>query len=134
VAGVPLDNVLIDRDHRTARVRATPLPGATLRAYQELEARVAAGENDWTVLLIPPAATLPDVPPLADSPGIEEQAALATIIWGAKRLDLPVGVTGADAVAIIQRLRSAGVDARGTGATTGPNRVVWLAPGAEPAR
>ena len=42
VAGVPLDEVLIDRDHRTARVRARPLPGASLRAYQDLEARVGS--------------------------------------------------------------------------------------------
>ena len=129
VAGVPLDEVLIDRDHRTARVRARPLPGASLRAYQDLEARVGAGEGDWTILLIPPAAALPDVPALTDPPTAGTQAALATTIWAWRRLELPIGVSGADAAAIVERLRGAGVDARAEGPASGPNRLVWLAPG-----
>lgn len=132
LAGVPLDQVLIDREHRTARVRATPLQGATLRAYQELEARAAAGEGDWTILLIPPPAALPEIPALTDPPSVGEQAAFGTAVWAARRLEMPVGVSGADAVAIVARLSSAGVDARPSGPSTGPNRLVWLAPGAEP--
>ncbi len=129
VAGVPVDNILIDRDHRIARVRATSLPGASLRAYQELEARVAAGESDWTILLIPPPAALPDVPALTDPLTTEAQAALGTVLWAWRRMEIPVGVTGADAAEIVERLRAAGVDARANGPATGPNRLVWLAPG-----
>ncbi len=134
VAGVPLENILIDRGRRTARVRATPLPGATLRAYQQLEARVAAGEADWTILLIPPPAPLPEIPPLADPAGSEEQAAFDTAVWAWRRLEVPIGVSGQDSVAVTERLRTAGVDARTSGATSGPNRLEWLAPGDDAAR
>jgi uncharacterized hydrophobic protein (TIGR00271 family) len=128
VAGVPLDSVLVDRSHHVARVRAVPLPGATLRTYQELEARAAAGEDGWTILLVPPPVALPVIPSLTDPPTAEDQAILATVAWGATRLALPVGVSGRDAAAIISRLREAGVDARQSGTGAGPNRLVWLAP------
>jgi hypothetical protein len=77
---------------------------------------------------------LPDVPALADPPGAEEQAALGTAVWAWRRLEIPIGVSGADATAIIERLRSAGVDARPDGPASGPNRLIWLAPDAGTAR
>lgn len=129
VAGVARDAILLDRDHRVARVRAAILPGATLEAYRQLEARVAAGESDWTVVLVPPALTLPQMPPSTDPPSAESNSALATVIWAYRRLGIPIGVSGAGADPIVARLRAAGVDARAAGAPAGPVGLAWLAPG-----
>lgn len=129
VAGVPREQVLIDRDHRVARVRAVPIPGATMQAYQQLESRVAAGEREWTVLLIPPAATLPQMPALTDPPSAEAEAALATVIWAHRRLEIPIGVSGGDANEVVARLRTSDVDARVVSPSTGPVRFSWRAPG-----
>ncbi|MGE0179237.1 MAG: DUF389 domain-containing protein [Sphingomonas sp.] len=129
VAGATREDVLIDRDRRIARVRAATLPGATLRAYQELEARASAVEREWTILLIPPPAPFPDMPALTDPPGVEAEAALATVTWAWQRLRAPIGVSGDGAEAIAQRLRDAGVDVRVTEPGSGPLRFAWLAPG-----
>ena len=127
VAGATREDVLIDRERRIARVRAAPLPGATLRAYQQLEMRASSGESEWTILLIPPPAPFPEMPPLAEPPA---EAALATVAWAWQRLRAPIGVSGGDAEAVADRLRSSGVDARVTEPASGPVRFVWLAPGA----
>jgi hypothetical protein len=129
IAGVPREQILIDRDHRIARVRSIALPGASMRAYQLLEARVAADETDWTILLIPPAASLPDVPALSDPPSTETEAALSTAVWAYHRLQTPIGVSGSDSDALVERLRAAGVEARLVAPASGPNTLTWLAPG-----
>ena len=129
VAGATREDVLIDRQRRLARIQAAPLPGATLLAYQQLEARAAAGENGWTILLVPPAAAFPDMPALTDPATPETEAALATVIWAWRRLRTPIGVAGAEADAVVERLRAAGVDARVTGSEAGQVRFAWLAPG-----
>ena len=129
LAGATREDVLIDRQRRLARVQAAALPGATLLAYQQLEARAATGETGWTVLLIPPAAAFPDMPPLTDPATPEAEAALTTVIWAGRRLRMPIGVSGAEAEAVVERLRAAGVDARVTGTDADPVRFAWLAPG-----
>ena len=128
VAGVTRDRVLIDREQRIARVRAAPLPGATIRAYQVLESRAAAGERDWRILLVPPAAALPEIPPATDQLNPQTEAALRTAIWAYQRLEIPVGVSGSGAVDVAQRLRSAGVEARVIAPSSGPTQLHWLAP------
>jgi len=74
--------------------RSAFLPGATLRAYQLLEARAAAGVSDWRVVLVPPATALPQLPALTDPPTPEMQAALATVAWAYDRLEIPITVSG----------------------------------------
>ncbi|MFN4098110.1 MAG: DUF389 domain-containing protein, partial [Sphingomonas sp.] len=119
------DAVLLDRDNRRAVVHAAPLPGANLAAYRALETRVAAGVQGWTVTLIPPVAALPDVAVADDKPNAE---ALATAIWAAQRIKLPIGVSGSGAQTVVDALTEAGVDARVTGNGTAPARLRWLAP------
>lgn len=125
IAGVKPDAVLLDRDNRRAMVNAARLPGANLAAYRALEARVAAGVQGWTVTLIPPATALPDVALIEDKPDAD---ALATAIWAARRIKLPIGVSGADAEMVVEALNEAGVDASVTGNGNGVARLRWLAP------
>lgn len=91
VAGVESQAVMTDRDSHRVTVTAAPLPGATIDAYRQLEARVAATAPDWQVTLVPPAAPLSVV---AVEDGTPDQAALAAAVWGARRLRLPIGVSG----------------------------------------
>lgn len=132
VAGTPLDAVVIDRDGRRAVVNATPLPGAGLATYRTLEARVAAAAEGWQVTLIPPAAALPDIE--VDEEGKPDAAGLATAIWGAQRLKLPIGVSGSGADAVIAALNDAGAGAREVsgGGSGGAARLRWLAPDEAP--
>jgi uncharacterized hydrophobic protein (TIGR00271 family) len=135
VAGVDPDQVLIDRGGGRAVVTASPLAGAPLESYRLLEARVAAAEPRWRVQLRPPAAALPPVPmdgaAPADGAG---QAALTTAIWGARRLGLAIGVSGARAdqiETVIAALEEAGVEAfpaGGGAAEGGAVRLSWLPP------
>ena len=97
IAGAPREQVLIDRDRRTARVRAAVLPGATLAAYRMLEGRLAAAERGWTILLVPPLLPLP---------GAGE---VDVIAWAAARLERPVAVAGEGAEALATALRERGV-------------------------
>lgn len=125
IAGVKPDAVLLDRDNRRAVVNAAPLPGANLAAYRALETRVAAGVQGWTVTLIPPVAALPDIAVADDKPDAEP---LATAIWAAQRIKLPIGVSGSGAQTVVDALAEAGIDARVTGNGTAPARLRWLAP------
>ncbi|WP_447727869.1 DUF389 domain-containing protein [Sphingomonas koreensis] len=130
VAGVAPDAVLVDQEARRAVVTAAALPGAGIGVYRTLEARVAAEASDWTIALTPPAAALPDV---ALREGKPDPDALATAIWGAQRLNLPVGVSGPGAAAIVEALTAAGVRASvvaGSGSGSAA-RLRWLAPTVE---
>ena len=132
VAGTPLDAVVIDRDGRRALVNAVPLPGAGLATYRALEARVAAAAEGWQVTLIPPAAALPDIE--VDEEEKPDAAGLATAIWGAQRLKLPIGVSGPGADAVVAALNDAGAGAREVsgGGSGGAARLRWLAPDETP--
>lgn len=95
VAGVDEDAVAIDRTRRRAVVRAQPLEGATLSAYRVLEQRIAATEPEWAVELLPPTGALPsEIAFGEDGPTLEGSQALSTIEWAAKRIDLPVILSG----------------------------------------
>ena len=61
IAGADPNTVLVDRQRRIVRVRAAPLPGASLLTYRALEARAVASQSGWTVLLIPPRLPLPEI-------------------------------------------------------------------------
>ena len=129
VAGVANEAVLLDRGNRRAVVTASPLPGARLASYRALEQRVAAAAPGWSVELVPPAVAPAIISFGEDGPDEAGQAALQTAIWAARRLRLPLGVTGAadDADAVVAALTEAGV-AAGRVPGDGPVTLRWLAP------
>jgi uncharacterized hydrophobic protein (TIGR00271 family) len=94
IAGVPNGDVLVDRERRRAQVTARPLEGATLAAYRELERRIAATEPEWRIALRPPARPLPDVAVADGEPTEEGREKLALAVWAARRVGLPVLVSG----------------------------------------
>ncbi|RNJ62482.1 MAG: TIGR00341 family protein [Porphyrobacter sp. IPPAS B-1204] len=111
-AGVPEDDVLIDRNRRRALVRAKRLAGADLVTYRALEGRIAASEPDWTIELIPPPGALPASIAFDDGePTDAGAAALALTGWAAQRLDRGVVLTGpaAEAEAAAEALRGQGI-------------------------
>jgi uncharacterized hydrophobic protein (TIGR00271 family) len=131
VSGRQPDQVVVDREHRVARVRAAPLPGATLEAYRMLETRIAEAEPGWTLLLVPPVEALTDITLDADADDTARGRALALVVWAAQREEMPVAVSGTGAEQLVGQLQGAGVDARLAegSAGTGPVRFVWRTPG-----
>jgi uncharacterized hydrophobic protein (TIGR00271 family) len=130
VAGVPFENVVLDRSAKRASVRAAVLPGADLASYRALEARVAASDPAWTVVLVPPALPLPAV---QDKDAKLDQDALSTSVWAAQRLGLGVTVSGgsgelADEVA--ETLEKAGIKVKVNAPDGEAGRVTlrWLLP------
>lgn len=128
VAGVPIEQVTIDRDHRHAVVRATPLPGAGLAAYRALEARVAAGQSGWTIELVPPLLPLPAV--TIDAGGKPDPRAIATLAWASRRTGIGLQVAGPEAETTIlaEALAAAGATAPTTEARD--LSINWALPGA----
>ena len=108
VAGVPVANVLVDGSGKRVVVRAAALPGADLSTYRALEARLAQSQPGWTINLMPPPLPLPD---LRMTDGKPDAEAMATAIWAAQRLGLPIEVAGRgdDARAVADQLSGAGV-------------------------
>ena len=129
VAGVSPDAILIDRAGSRAVVRAAPLPGASLSTYRVLESRVGQIEPGWRISLIPPVTPLSPVTfGEAGEPDEAGRRALATAIWGARRLHLPIGVGGSteQAETILQTLEAAGVEAARIDAATADEGTVPL--------
>jgi uncharacterized hydrophobic protein (TIGR00271 family) len=107
VAGVPEDDVTIDRTRRRAMVRAQRLDGASLAAYKALEKRIASTEPEWIVELLPPLSDLPDAIGFEETsaalgsgnvtrlvPTQDGANALDTIAWAASRFDIPITLVG----------------------------------------
>ena len=133
LAGVPADQVLIDRANRRALVRAAPLPAAGLPVYRALEARLASLEPNWSISLVPPPLALPAVSMDGGEPDAAGREAIETAAWAAERLNLSIGVAArSDAAAetAAEALRAAGVDARPLDErSAGPAvELRWLAP------
>lgn len=133
VAGVPIQSVLVDREKRRATVTSELLPGANLSAYHELELRIGASVEEWSVELVPPALAPAPISFGEEGPDAAGQRSLRTAIWAAKRLRLPVGVTGAaaNADAVVLSLTEEGVTARRLPGG-GPVTLEWLAPQLDP--
>lgn len=134
VAGIPIDNVVMDRASKRAIVRAAPLPGANLATYRILEGRIAADAKDWTVNLIPPLAPFPAVS--FDEEDVADQDAIDTAVWAARRRGLSVGVVGGgdeEAEQVAERIREAGAEARILPSEGRPGRVElrWSLPGSD---
>lgn len=110
--------MLVDRQRRIIRVRAAPLPDASLATYRTLETRAAALQSEWSIRFIPPRLPLPE---LTDPPG----EAVGTAAWAAQRLESPVFVSGDGAEDIAAALREAGADARLSAESSGQLRLRW---------
>ena len=131
IAGVPPESVLIDAAGKRAFVRAASIPGAEIGVYRVLETRVAQQASGWTVALVPPAAALPDV---AVHDGKVDPDSVDTVVWAARRLRLPVGVTArrrsdADLVAVLLGKADVPTKILAPGGPSGAVALKWLAPG-----
>lgn len=90
-AGVSIDAVTIDREHRRATATAIPLAGATPETYRVLEARTAAAAAGWDVIIIPPLQALPTIR-FADNVDQLDQAGREAVLlsaWEARRWNIP---------------------------------------------
>ncbi len=94
IAGVPVTEVMVDRERRRALVRAKALPGAELGTYRALESRIAATEPEWKIEIRPPASALPQINLENGEPTDEGKRALELIKWSAQRMDAPVVLSG----------------------------------------
>ncbi len=137
LAGVPTDQVTVDRDNRRAMVRARPLDGANLAAYAELERRIDATEPAWDIRFEPPPLALPSIgfQEVETDVGVSHtltsdgRKALALVEWAQRRKGLPIRLTGpADAVEDVRKaLAEDGVAASSetSGTGYGTVSVVW---------
>jgi hypothetical protein len=132
IAGVTADQVLVDRERRTATVAARALDGASLAAYRELESRVAASEPGWTILLRPPARPLPAVEFSGDMPSAAGEQAIGLISWAGRRVPVAIILSGSgDEVDVVaQALEERGVSVRKQPGGRGPVTAKWGAPDA----
>ncbi len=133
VAGVEVSAVTVDRDRNRATVKATPLEGATLRAYSELERRIVAIQGPgWDIRLVPPVMALPDIAVADEAISAEGQEAVKLVAWTAERIGLPIRLEGRrDSVALV----NAALGERGIvselapgGPGYGPVSVSWVTP------
>ena len=132
-AGVAPVGVPRAREPRRGVGAATPLPGATLAAYRLLEERLAPSVEEWSIALVPPPAGLPVVDFDGDAPDAKGREAIATAGWAARRLNLAIGVAGADArvEVVVKALIGGGARAEaigGAGAPGGGVRLAWQLP------
>ena len=102
LAGVPIEDVTIDREQRRALVTARPLDGATLAAYRELERRVDATEPEWDIRIEPPLRALPQVRLSEEgeddalAPTAEGRRALNLAVWAQRRVGIPLRISGTE--------------------------------------
>ena len=91
ITGIAADDVTIDRDHRRATAAAVPLPGATIATYRTLETRAAAETDGWTVTIVPPQGSLPEIEfaDNVDTLDASARAAVITSAWAARRWNVP---------------------------------------------
>ena len=132
IAGVDADEVTVDYTARRALVRVRALPGAELRTYQALEPRASARAEGWDVQTIPPAKALPPISFTDGEPDAGGSRNVNLAIWAARRIGVPVGVTGDDAqaAAVIALFAEAGINAVRVEGTLTADRVQlrWMAP------
>jgi uncharacterized hydrophobic protein (TIGR00271 family) len=131
VAGVPTDDVLVDRQRKVATVTSRTLEGASLAAYRDLENRVAVIEPGWTIRLKPPARPLPEVTYDDDKLTDEGAQALSIIAWAAQRVGAPIVLSGpAEQVDMVaETLEKQGVAVRREPlGREGPVTARWAAP------
>ncbi|MGD9664309.1 MAG: DUF389 domain-containing protein, partial [Novosphingobium sp.] len=122
IAGVGDDAVTVDRQRRHATVTAKPISGAGLGVYREIEARLAKGAPEWDIELRPPVMALPSIQLGDGKPNDAGQKAIRLITWAARRLDLPVMLSGPEeataAIADELRIQDIPVEVRSGGSRT----------------
>ena len=94
LAGVPIDEVTVDRERRRAMVRARPLEGATLATYYALEQRIDATEPQWDIRFVPPLRPLPDIGFDGEEPTSAGRRALSLARWAQSRTGVSVRLSG----------------------------------------
>ncbi|QZH75844.1 MAG: TIGR00341 family protein [Erythrobacter sp.] len=97
LAGVPAEDVTVDRERRRALVSARPLDGASLAAYRELERRIAATEPSWDIRFAPPLRPLPEIVFDGEELTAEGRRALVLATWAQDRVGVPVRLEGPEA-------------------------------------
>lgn len=130
VAGVDVKDVVMDRERRHALVAAKPLEGATLKAYRELERRIAATEPEWRIELRPPARPLPRIEFAEDEPNEQGLEAIGLINWAALRIGAPVVLSGPEdeVKQVAASMKESGVDVREEKGPPGALSARWGAP------
>ena len=133
LAGVPVEDVTVDRERRRALVVARPLEGATLAAYLELENRIDATEPEWDIRITPPLRPLPDVTFSGEEMTAEGRRALMLADWAQARTGVRVQMRGPDEAistlrAVLASQQSA-MDAEETGAGYGTVTLEWAMTG-----
>jgi hypothetical protein len=96
-----------------------------------LEQRVAANAAGWSVNLVPPVLPLPTIETKDGQLTDAGSEALATSAWAARRLGLPVAVSGGsekDRSALMQALAQSGVTARVSDGARKPLSLSWDVP------
>lgn len=96
-AGVAPDRVTLDHASRRVIASASPLPGASLATYRQLEQRVSAAAEGWDVVLVPPMGPLPPIAFPDDADALDDTArdAILLSVWAARRWNVPaLGVPG----------------------------------------
>lgn len=90
-AGVPRENITLDRDRRRVVASAAPLPGANLGTYYALERRATAAAEGWTIEIVPPAGPLPQIEFTDGGDTLEGPARAAALqsAWAARRWNVP---------------------------------------------
>ncbi len=108
LAGVPLDDVTVDRQRRRAVVISRPLEGATMATYAELERRIDATEPEWDIRFTPPIRPLPDITFDGEEVTPAGRRALLLALWAQDRTSIPVRLTGpAESIAALRTILSA---------------------------
>lgn len=89
-AGVPVEAVTLDREHRRATATGARLPGASPDAYRVLEGRATAAADGWDVTIIPPFGQFPVIRFAAHSNELDAGARNAVLLsaWEAKRWNI----------------------------------------------
>ena len=145
LAGVPADEVTVDRERRRALVTARPLDGATLAAYAELERRIDATKPEWDIRLTPPLRALPPITfEQVESEGeepprwqltVQGRAAVELIAWAQNRVGIPITLRGpADSVTATRSAFAAyntAMEVQETGTGYGPVSVGWSTGGGQ---
>jgi len=96
-AGVPAEQVVIDRDHRRATATAAALPGATSATYLGIEQRLNEATDGWQITIVPPFAGFPEIrfANNVDALTVESRDAVLLSAWEAKRWNIrALGVPG----------------------------------------
>lgn len=96
-AGVKVEDVVVDRDHRRVTATAQALAGADPQALRVLESRIASAVPGWQIAIVPPLGQLPEIAFADNVDTLDREARDAVLLsaWEARRWNIPaLGVPG----------------------------------------